>query len=73
MGDIGGGLGSGRATVLLRITPHLFPVKVDQFKSDVKIRNNQVKKNTAKEINLCTYTFFLKTGYIFTESDKIQK
>lgn len=37
-----------RPTVIPKITPLLFPFKVDQFKSDIKIRNNQVKKNTAK-------------------------
>lgn len=37
-----------RPTVLLKNAPTLFPFKVDQFKSDIKIRNNQVKKNTAK-------------------------
>lgn len=37
-----------RPTVVLKITPLLFPFKVYQFKSDIKIRNNQVKKNTAK-------------------------
>lgn len=37
-----------RPTVILKITHLLFPFKVDQFKSDIKIRNNQVKKNTAK-------------------------
>lgn len=37
-----------RPTVLLKNAPTLFPFKVDQFKSDIQIRNNQVKKNTAK-------------------------
>lgn len=32
----------------LKIIHLLSPFKVDQFKSDIKIRNNQVKKNTAK-------------------------
>lgn len=44
----GGGWYWDRPTVILKITPRLFPFKVDQFKSDIKIRNNQVKKNTAK-------------------------
>jgi len=37
-----------RPTVILKIIPLLFPFKVDQFKSDIKIRNNQGRKNTAK-------------------------
>lgn len=43
-----GGVIWERPTAILKITPRLFPFKVDQFKSDIKIRNNQVKKNTAK-------------------------
>lgn len=37
-----------RPTVILKIKPLLFLFKVDQFKSDIKIRNNQGNKNTAK-------------------------
>lgn len=45
---MGSGVNWERPTVILKITPLLFPFKVYQFKSDIKIRNNQVKKNTAK-------------------------
>lgn len=44
---VGGGLGETNCDTK-DYTPLLFPFKVDQFKSDIKIRNNQVKKNTAK-------------------------
>ena len=47
-GDVGVGVDWERPTVTLKITPLLIPFEVDQFKSDIKIRNNQVKKNTAK-------------------------
>lgn len=48
-GDMGVWVDWERLTVILKITHLLFPFKVDQFKSDIKIRKkNQVKKNTAK-------------------------
>ena len=56
-----------RPTVILKIKPRLFPFKVDQFKSDIKIRNNQGKKNTAKGYSIYIQLIFLKTKYIFTE------
>lgn len=37
-----------RPTVDIKDSTQIFPFKVDQFKSNIKIRNNQVKKNTAK-------------------------
>lgn len=43
-----GGVAWERPFVILKITPPFFPFKVDQFKRDIKIKNNQVKKNTAK-------------------------
>lgn len=47
-GDVGVEMDWERPTVILEIIPLLFPFKVDQFKSDIKIRNNQGRKNTAK-------------------------
>ena len=52
--------------------PYLFfPFKVDQFKRKNKMRNYQVKKNTAKMLLYLHTMIFLKTRYIFTESDHI--
>lgn len=49
--------------------PYLFfPFKVDQFKSKIKTRNYQVKKNTAKMLLYLHTMIFLKTRYIFTET-----
>lgn len=63
-----GGVESGRTSALLKITPHLFPIKVDQVKSDVKIRN-KLRKTLQKGYSMYIQ-IFLKTGCIFTESDK---
>lgn len=35
----------------------LFPFKVDQFKSKIKMRNYQVKKNTAKGYSIYKQLF----------------
>lgn len=43
-----GGAGQGETNCDTKDYTPTFPFKVDQFKSDIKIRNNQVKKNTAK-------------------------
>lgn len=54
--------------------PYLFfPFKVDQFKSKIKMRNYQVKKNTAKMLLYLHTMIFLKTGYIFTETKHISE
>lgn len=45
--------------MILKIIPLLFPFKVDPFKSNIKIRNNQVKK-TLQKVTLFTYNDFLK-------------
>lgn len=56
---MGSGVNWERPTVILKITPLLFPFKVYQFKSDIKIRNNQVKK-TLQKVTLFTNNDFLK-------------
>lgn len=48
-----------RPTLILKFTPSFFPIKVDQFKSNIKIRNLQVKK-TLQKVTLFTYNGFLK-------------
>lgn len=54
--------------------PYLFfPFKVDQFKSKIKMRNYQVKKNTAKMLLYLHTMIFLKTSYIFTETNHISE
>lgn len=54
--------------------PYLFfPFKVDQFKSKIKMRNYQVKKNTAKMLLYLHTMIFLKTRYIFTETNHISE
>lgn len=46
--DAGLGMDWQRPTLILNILKKPTLPKVDQFKSNIKIRNNQVKKNTAK-------------------------
>lgn len=46
------------------VTPLRFPFKWIN-KSNIKIRNNQVKKNTAKRLLYVHTMIFLKTKYLY--------
>lgn len=55
------------------ITHLLFPFKVDQSKSKIKIRNHQVQKKHCKRLLYLQTMIFLKTRYIFTEIKHISE
>lgn len=50
--------------MILDVTPLRFPFKWIN-KSNIKIRNNQVKKNTAKRLLYLHTMIFLKTKHLY--------